>query len=406
MRATHKILLASTLCLAVFFGGQQAEAIILYSGDNSANQTAPDAARTDIFNAVARVCDSNGSSTSGSAVRLRGKYLLTANHVSLRSHVTFDGVTLWARDTTFTPVTFTGIDMKLIKLVNDPVMPDVELYTGTQEIPFRDKGSWQYTTGTLIGWGRGRSPTDPDGLPTWEWGGSATEAKRWGLNRIESSQAITYDSYNYTGLITQLDDDAGNNEAAASLFDSGSGVFIEDSGTWKLAGLTTAVQTNNSSTFSSSGDQNYFVRISSYASQIEAAIPDLAVFSDWKIDHGLSGSADDSDGDNDGIPLLLEFAFAGDPHAHDRNIIPTEQVIDDGNSSYLEITYRRPVQHNLTYTPKTTNDLNNWPSDSNDINAESVIDNGDGTETVTHRRTEAISNAGKAFMKIDVSVQP
>ncbi|MGB0409699.1 MAG: hypothetical protein ACPGIC_06850 [Opitutales bacterium] len=395
--------------IALLLSTTALQAVILYSGDNSANQTAPDTARTDVFHAVARVCDNGGGNTRGSAVHIRGKYLLTANHVSLRSHVTFDGVTYWARDTSFTPITFASIDMKLFKLVDDPGLPGVQLYTGTQETPYRSRGSWQYTTATLVGWGRGRDPADASG-PTWDWGNGTTHAKRWGENRIEASLSLSYPlgnlSYNYTALRTQLDDNAGNDEAASALYDSGSGIFVEDQGIWKLAGLTTAVQTSGSSTFASPGDQNYFVRITSYAADIEAAIPDTTTYAGWKLDHSLSGAPDDSDDDADGIELLLEFALGGDPTENDLSILPVQAFTEDSGSTYLELSLTRPDDlQGIIYTPQTTTDLSAWPTDSTGIADPSptAVDNGDGTETLSYRRAQAVSGADKAFIRVDVS---
>ncbi len=411
MTRNHNQLTAKLLCLALsLFSTHSAQALILYSGDNSANQTAPDTARTDIFNSVGRVIDS--SMTKGSAVHLRGKYLLTANHVGGLSYVTFDGTTLYARDTSFTPVTFGSVDMKLIKLVDDPGLADTQLFSGsTGDTPYFSKGHTVYTTATMVGWGRGRSPSDPDGLPTWDWGTDSTIAKRWGTNRIESATTLSYtfgQDYTYTALTTKLNASSGNDEVATAYYDSGSGLFIDDGGTWKLAGLTTVVSTNGSSTFSdSTGDTNYFVRITAYASDIEAAIPDTNTYSGWKIDHGLYGNdaLDTADTDGDGISQLLEFAFLGDPNESDRSILPGSTLTQENGSTYLEISYTRTSASNgLTYTVKTTTDLTNWPTDSTGVDTPIVVGNGDGTETWTYRRTLAVSGANMAFMRVDVSL--
>ena len=395
----------SFILIVLLLSTSALQGVILYSGDNTANQTTPDIQRIDIFNAVARVCDNGGDNTEGSAVHIRGKYLLTANHVFLRSHVTFDGLNYWARDVNFTPVTFTNIDMKLFKLVDDPGLPGVELYTGTQEIPYRYKGAWQYTTATLVGWGRGRTLADPSG-PTWDWGDATTHAKRWGENRIEDSVSLIYTSYSYIALKTQLDDDTGNNEAALALYDSGSGIFIDDQGTWKLAGLAAAVQTSGSSTFSSPGDENYFVRISSYAADIEAAIPAINTYSGWKVDYGLSDALDDSDDDADGIGLLLEFALGGDPTVANHSILPVQTIIEDSGNRYLGLNLTRPENLlGITYTPKTSDDLNTWPVDSMGIMdaAPTPVSNGDGTETLTYQRLDPISASDNAFLRVSVS---
>ena len=387
-------------------------AIILYSGDNNANQSAPDAARTDIYNAVARVTDPSGTSTYGTAVHIRGKYILTANHVGGFTYFLLNG-SVYQRDPSFSPISFGSVDMKIIKLITDPGLPEIELYTGEQDIPYETGNNWwnkstQYATGTLIGWGRGRDPSDPSG-PTWDWGDDSTIAKRWGTNRIEDTEPMNYSyegtNYTYQVLQTKLGSNNGANEAAMSRFDSGSGLFIEDSGTWKLAGLATIVEGGGSSTFTNNY-KNYFVRISSYASQIEAAIPDLSVYTGWQVDHGLynSDAADTADTDYDGVNQLLEFALGGDPNQAEQNLLPVEQITEISGNRYLEINFNRPQNiSGITYSARTTTDLNNWPNNSNGVNPPIVSANGDGTESVTFRRTLALEDADEAYMRVDVS---
>ena len=362
------------LLLAICLTAHSAQALILYTGDNSANQTAP--ANGAPFYAVARVCTDGGGSTAGSAVYIRGKYLLTAHHVENRSHVTFDGQTFLARDIAFTPVQVGSTDMKLIKLMDDPELPEVPLFdqaTGDVSSVVRIRGEWITTevTGTLVGWGRGRDPAVDDtgsgSTRIWSWGNNTTLAKRWGTNTIETTASLAHDGYSYAGLVIHLDSDAGDNEAGTALYDSGSGIFVEHEGTWKLAGLTTAVSTNGSSTFGADGDKNYFVRIGSYASEIEAAIPDTSTYSGWAVDHGLYGADAEptADPDGDGVPNLLEFAFGGNPKVNDPSVLPQKSLTTENGDSYLEITFTRPIGiTGVTYTVQTTSDLMSWPADS------------------------------------------
>jgi hypothetical protein len=394
-----------------------AQAIIHYDGDDTGNLTAP--ANGAPFEVIARVCDNGGGSTRGSAIHIRGKYMLTAAHVSLRSHVTFDGSTYWARDTNFGPITIGTADLKLFKLIEDPGIAEVTLHTTNSgddvSSTTRIKGQWVTTDviGTFIGWGRGRNESIADSGSgsdnIWTWGDNSTLAKRWGTNRIDNAiNVVSFPryAYDYTGLQTNMETDAGSDEAAAALYDSGSGIFVENNGNWTLAGLATLVSTNGSSTFSTSGDFNYFVRIEDYASAIEAAIPDTETYSGWKTDHSLYGADADNtaDTDNDGANQLQEFAFGGDPWSNESDILPTSTTVEDSGSTYLEITYTRPTFSNgLTYTVKTTTDLTSWPSDSTGVNSAVIVNNGDGTQTETYRRTLKVADADKAFMRVDVS---
>ena len=402
------------LLLAFCFAAFPAHALILYTGDNSANQTTPGNGAP--FYAVARVSADGGGSTAGSAVYIRGKYLLTANHVENRSHVTFDGNTFWARDTAFTPVQIGSSDMKLIKLLKDPDLAEVPLFdqaNGDISTSVRIRGELVLTEviGTLVGWGRGRDPSIADaGTGTtriWTWGDNTTLAKRWGTNRIESTTSLTYNGYSYAALVTHLNSDAGNNEAGTTLYDSGSGIFIEHEGTWKLAGLAATVSTNGSSTFGATGDKNYFVRIGSYAADIEAAIPDTTIYSDWAVDHGLYGADAEptADPDGDGVPNLLEFAFGGNPQVNDSSVLPQQGMTTENGETYLEITFTRPIDiTGVTYTVKTTTDVASWPTDSTGIDSNPlIIDNGDGTESLTFRRSQPVSDFNKAFIRVSVT---
>lgn len=413
------------LCLLALLA-VPAQAVILLTGDNSANTTEPDLARRAIFNSVARVCDGTGGLVNGygSAVRLRGKYLLTARHVNTNpnggSHVTFDGgATLYQRDTAFPPVTFGTTDLKLIKLVKDPGLDnpelgEVNLFSASEgDIPRFFRGSTVYATATIVAAGVGRNPANPDGSTTWDWGSNSTLDKRWGINRIEGViSSLNYPlngvDYDYPAIYTTLEASSGDHEAAMTRYDSGCGLFIEDNGEWKLAGIATAVQTAGSSTFSdSAGDQNYFVRINQLAATIEAAIPDPTTYSGWKVDHSLYGANanDDADTDGDGIPQLLEYALGGNPNNPSREILPVQQMTEDGGSLYLELSVTRPVGlQGLSYLPQTDTTLTSWPADSTGIAdpTPTPTDNGDGTETLIYRRSEALSANPRAFMRLKV----
>lgn len=343
--------------------------------------------------------------------------MLTANHVSNRTHITFDGNNFFMRDTAFTPVKIGNTDMKLFKLMEDPALPEKTLYTGTNG----GVGS----TATLVGWGRARNPnlTDPDFTSTniWQWGNSSTELKRWGTNRIETSlNRLGYGGDYYDVLVTTLSPYAGNNEASAAMYDSGSGLFVQNNGIWKLAGITSYIysptqpQDTDTSTFHTdpnNRDMNFFVRISTYASQIEAVIPDISTYSGWKIDNSLyaNEAEDEADTDFDGLEQLLEFAFGGDPNINNINILPILSLVEYGGNTFLELTVTRPTGlQGITYIPQTTTDLSNWPNDSTGIDDPNPLphDNADGTETLIYRRSQPLSLIDEAFIRINILVSP
>ena len=106
---------------------------------------------------------------------------------------------------------------------------------------------------------------------------------------------------------------------------------------------------------------------------------------------------------------LLEFAFGGDPNVNDLSILPTHELVEDGGSSYLELTVTRPIGlQGIIYTPQTTSNMTSWPADSTGIVDVSPTpqDNSDGTETLVYRRIKAVSNVNQAFIRVDISETP
>lgn len=262
-----------------------AGAIINYGYDNNSTVTTTDPGTGVPWDAVARVANWDGVSASsprGTAMHLGNGYMLTADHVKDRSHVSFDGSTWYARDTSFTPVQVTsGVDLKVFKLTSSPTVPSVQLYDGVLE---------QVAAATMIGWGRGRDPATPVNTASVPHGTDSTIDKRWGENVPKSfipSGSYSVGSSNYTsqllGVVLGSPSGApsglGAIEAGGAAYDSGSGLFQNLGGTWYLIGLT--VLAGNPSVFgddttAAGGGENFFVRISPYEDDILAAIPESA----------------------------------------------------------------------------------------------------------------------------------
>lgn len=263
-----------------------AQGVINFGYDNNSPVTTSDPGNGAPWEAVARVANWDGvsaSSPSGTAMHLGDGYMLTADHVKNRSHISFDGSTWYARDTSFTPVQVTpGVDLKVFKLTSSPVVPSVQLYDGVLE---------QVAASTMIGWGRGRDPSTPVNTDSVPHGNNSTIDKRWGENVF---QGITVGDYTVDGseyfseLVriilgseTGTPPGLGATEAGLAIYDSGSGLFQEIGGTWFLIGL--AVLAGNPSVFGddfveSEAGENFYVRISPYEDDILAAIPEPAAF--------------------------------------------------------------------------------------------------------------------------------
>lgn len=337
--------------MLIYISTGSAQAIILYSGDNSANLTAPDTARTDIFNSVAKITNADGTGIVGSAVHIKDKYLLTAEHVLYknatprRTHVTFDGTTYFAIDLNFLPIQIDTADLVLFKLTENPNLPETQLYTLNNELN---------KTGTLIGWGYGRDANQADQTSTtrtWNWGTGSTINKRWGTNQIATTGNTNISGKVYDYLQTRLNSNQGNNEASFAYYDSGSGLYISNSGTWQLAGITTAVTaingtfTSTFAQFSGAQDANYFVRVSGYRQTILNNIPDTSTYAGWAIDNSLYGTDAETtaDPDGDGLDNQSEFELDSDPNDNDTS--------NDGLSDQALVDYGLDpnVDHTLLY---------------------------------------------------------
>ncbi|MFT4569375.1 MAG: hypothetical protein ACI8TX_003940 [Hyphomicrobiaceae bacterium] len=260
--------LAALAILSLSFA-TPAQALLLYGKDNSGNLADP--ASGVPWGNVAEIVNSSGGAITGSAVYLGDRFLLTADHVTLRTHVSFDGSTYLPIDATYTPVQIAPADLKLFKLENDPGLPTVPLYEGSAEVGL---------TSTLVGWGVGRDPLVPVFTDTVNWGTDATVAKRWGTNIVAGTlNNLNALGYVYSALRTVLANTVGADEAAATAHDSGAGLFVFDGGKWQLAGVFTSTEPpSGSSTFGADtlapgGQENYLVRISTYRSLIETTLP-------------------------------------------------------------------------------------------------------------------------------------
>lgn len=262
-------------------------AIILVGGGNLVNTTNPGSGAP--WDEVASVTNSLGThSTSGSAIHVGGGYMLTANHVSLaQGYVSFDGSSTYQIASGSSVQVMSGtdvVDLKVFQITNNPGTSGVNLFPELAKGQEADFGA-----ATHIGWGAGHNSADTSN--PWSWGNSSTSEKRWGVNVFEGATTLTYTNggvnYDLESIYTASDSDATSNEAAATLYDSGSGLFINDGvDQWFLAGTIVAVSTNGSSTFAAdeTADLNFAVRIAEYSDEIAAlmtdplAVPEPAIF--------------------------------------------------------------------------------------------------------------------------------
>jgi len=238
--------------------------VIDINSDDSVSQAAP--ANGSPWSYVARLDNHFGARASG--VYLGNHYILTANHVdSDMNNVFLNGVN-YAVDTSFTPVTFPNADLRIIRIVQDPALPQLHL-VGSLDSAFNQPA-------TMIGWGVGKGTAITN--QGWNWGDDSTRLERWGTSttlgsyKTDPISGVTY-------LQTTFDITMGVQTGQLTGGDSGGGLFENFGGTWKLVGINSDVDTDNKalydqdlSTAGFQADRSYFQSVTQYADQIEALV--------------------------------------------------------------------------------------------------------------------------------------
>ena len=235
---------------------EQARAIVFFSQGNGANLDNPAVGLP--WDNVVQMQSPTGP--IGTGVYLGNRYVLTAGHVGPLTSVKV-GFVNYLLDSS--PAVAIGTaDMKLVRLASDPGLGGVRLNSN----PSADGGAAH-----LVGYGVGRAPSSLLGTSPVTWGDSSTATKRWGTNFVDGAigEALV-GGYTSDLLRTQFNSNAGANEAALTIYDSGSALFRQIGSDWYLVGLGAYVQNSGyslaSTQFNSKdSDDSYFIRISSYA---------------------------------------------------------------------------------------------------------------------------------------------
>lgn len=109
------------------------------------------------------------------------------------------------------------------------------LYTGTDEV---GKGLVVFGRSATRGDEVTVSGASVADLRGWLWNGTGGGTQRWGENAVNATTTLAGADY----LVAGFSRTGGVNEATLAGGDSGGGVFIEDGGVWKLAGINYAVE--------------------------------------------------------------------------------------------------------------------------------------------------------------------
>jgi hypothetical protein len=256
MRRFHWLLGAVFLFARVDF----ANAIVFFSQGNGANLDNPGVGLP--WDNVVQM--QSGTGPIGTGVYLGNRYVLTAGHVGPLTSVKV-GFVDYLLDSS--PAVAIGkADMKLVRLASDPGLNGVRLNSNS----LADGGE-----AYLVGYGVGRSSRSLLGSSPVMWGDSSTAIKRWGTNFVDGTRsAEQVGGYISDLLRTQFNTNEGVNEAALTIYDSGSALFRQIGSEWYLVGLGAYVQNSGyslaSDEFNPNGSSdNYFIRISSYSNAVD-----------------------------------------------------------------------------------------------------------------------------------------
>lgn len=125
-------------------------------------------------------------------------------------------------------------------------------------------------------------------------------------------------------------------------------------------------------------------------------------FNQWKFDHGLPvTAAADSDSDNDGIPLLLEYALHLDPTTASVTGLPAGAI----SNNFLTLTYTKvKAATDITYAAEVASAVTGmWNSSFSDVDPSWLVTDHGAIEAVTARDKTAVNEAPSRFMRLKVS---
>ena len=235
---------------------EQARAIVFFSQGNGANLDNPAVGLP--WDNVVQMQSPTGP--IGTGVYLGNRYVLTAGHVGPLSSVKV-GFVDYLLDSS-PAVAIKTADMKLVRLASDP---------GLREVRLNINSSADGGAAHLVGYGVGRASSSLLGSNPVTWGDSSTAIKRWGTNLVDGAiVGVQKGGYTSDLLRTQFNTNEGVNEAALTIYDSGSALFRQIGSEWYLVGLGAYVQNSGYSLASDESNpndssDNYFIRISSYS---------------------------------------------------------------------------------------------------------------------------------------------
>lgn len=213
---------------------------------------------------------------------------------------------------------------------------------------------------------RGADVTLNSELHGWRWG-SEDHVRRWGQNVVTA--IFSYKSDHNDLLVADFDNPGAANEAHLSGGDSSGAVFINDGGTWKLAGINYGVDGPFFTDAQGGGQflaalfdaRGFYYQSGSGYTLITGTAPVPASFYSTRIASQLAAiySITDplGDIDADGVSNLLEYALHLDPISPDPGGLP----FAERGAGTASLVYRKSTAAtDLAYAVEQSADLVNW----------------------------------------------
>ncbi len=129
----------------------------------------------------------------------------------------------------------------------------------------------------------------------------------------------------------------------------------------------------------------------------------------WKIANGITGDTDDPD--HDALTHFMEYALGSDPFQRSPQSAPVAGIrpldVDGAVDDYLTIDIRRRLgADDVITTPQFSADLLTWLGGADNLVPLSVINNNDGTETLTYRSANPVSAEARLFVRGQFLLMP
>ena len=114
-------------------------------------------------------------------------------------------------------------------------------------------------------------------------------------------------------------------------------------------------------------------------------------------------SGPDADSDGDSKSTLMEYALNTNPIVSETSNTPDIFIVEDAGERYMAMRYVRQAKAvDLTYRVQVGDDLSEWEDVTEMVGL--PVDNGDGTELVVFRDTEAFLSSRKRFFRLFIKL--